>query len=125
MGRAERYQERNQVECGLRVVEGYVPGLGRRFKHGLATLGPRSITFVPFAGGVRLLRRRPVTFAVHDVDRSELRTVSATQQLSARWGASIVIVHTGDGTLEWVVPPAQVIWATQQVLRRPVSPWRR
>jgi hypothetical protein len=118
VGRAERYQQRNQVECGLRVVEGSEAGLGPRFTHGLATLEPRSIIFVPYLGGVRLFRKRPLTVAVQDVDRSELRSVAATEQLTARWGSSIVTVRTDEATLEWVLPPAQSAWAAQQVLSR-------
>ena len=118
MGRAERYQRRNQVECGLRVVEGSAVGLGPRVKHGLARLAPRSIIFIPYLGGVRLFHQRAVTLAVDDVDRSELRSVAATEQFAAKWGASIVIVRTGEATLEWVLPPAQSAWAAKQVLAR-------
>lgn len=118
VGRADRQQLRNQVECGLRVIDGSAPGLGPRFRHGLATLEPRLITFVPYVGGVRFLRKHPVKIAVQDVDRSELRSVRFAEQFAAAWGASIVTVHTGEATLEWVLPPAQSAWAAQQVLRR-------
>lgn len=115
MRRAERFQLLNQVECGLRVVEGYEPGLGQRFRHGLATLGSGSIVFVPFAGGVRFLRRRPVTVSVQVVDRSEQRTSGFMAQLSAIPGSRVITVRTNTATLEWVLPPAQTAWASQQV----------
>ena len=101
------------------MIEGSVIGLGPRFKHGLATLEPRSITFVPYLGGVRFLRQRSVAVAVHDVDRSEPRSVAFTEQFSAKWGAAIVIVRTGGAALEWVLPQAESTWAAQQVLAQP------
>jgi heme oxygenase len=38
--RMRRLARRNQVECGLRVIEGREPGLGRRWRHGVGTPAP-------------------------------------------------------------------------------------
>ena len=114
-GRAGHYQQGNQVECGLRVVEGTQPGLGTRFRHGLATLEPAGISFVSFVGGVRLLRREPVQVAVMGVDRSSQRSVRGMEGLSARPGFCVFKVMTGVATLEWVLSPDQADWATKEV----------
>jgi hypothetical protein len=114
-GRAGHYQQGNQIECGLRVLEGTQPGLGTRFRHGLATLEPGGISFVPFVGGVRLLRREPVQVAVMSVDRSHQRSVRAREGLSARPGFRVIKVLTGVATLEWVLSPDQADWATEEV----------
>lgn len=114
-GRAGQYQQGNQVECGLRVIEGTQPGLGTRFRHGLATLEPGGIRFVPFLGGVRLLRREPAQVAVMSVDRSHQRSVRGIEGLSARPGLRVIKVHTGVATLEWVLSPEQSDWAAEAV----------
>jgi hypothetical protein len=114
-GRAGRYQQGKQVECGLRVVEGTQPGLGTRFRHGLATLEPGGIGFVAFVGGVRLLRRQPVQVAVMGVDRSHQRSIRGMEGLSARPGLRVIKVLTRVATLEWVLSPQQTDWAAEKV----------
>ena len=115
MSRAERYQQRQQVECGLRVVDGAQQCLGTHFKHGLASLEPGAISFMYYVGGVRFLRHKPVRVAVVAVDRTDQRSVRFSEQFSAMPGFHIIRVFTGLATLEWVLPPEQTAWAAQQV----------
>lgn len=115
MGRAERYQRKQQVECGLRVLDGAQQGLGTHFKHGLATLEPGAISFVRYVGGVRFLRHKPVRVTVVAVDRSDQRSMRFSEQLSAMPGSRVIRVLTGMATLTWVLPPEQTAWAAEQV----------
>lgn len=113
--RARRYQQGQQIECGLRIMEGTQPGLGTRFKHGLATLEPGAIRFVPYAGGVRFLPRKPVCVAVVAMDLSDQRSVGWKEALSAKPGLRVIKVRTQMATLECVLPPEQTAWVAQQI----------
>jgi hypothetical protein len=115
LGRAGSYQEKQQVECGLRVVDGAQLGLGTRFRHGLATLEPGTISFVPCRGGIRFLHGNPVRVPVVAVDRSDQRSVGWMELFSARPGCRVIKVLTGVGTLECVLPLEQAAWAAEQI----------
>jgi hypothetical protein len=114
-GRAGRYQRKQQVECGLRVVDGVQLGLGTRFRHGLAALEPGAISFVPCRGGIRFLHGNPVRVPVVAVDRSDQRSVGWTEMFSARPGCRVIKVLTGVATLECVLPQEQAAWAAEQI----------
>ena len=115
VGRAGRYQQKRQVECGLRIVDGAQVGLGTRFRHGLATLEPGAILFVPCLGGVRFLHGNPVRVSVVAVDRSDQRSVGWMEMFSARPGFRVIKVLTGVATLECVLQPEQTAWAAEQI----------
>jgi|SRR5450631_914997 len=116
--RARRYQQGHEIECGLRVIEGTQSGLGKRFKHGLATLEPGAIRFVSYAGGVRFLPRKPVCVAVVAMDLSDQRSVVWKEALSAKPGLRVIKVRAQMATLECVLPPEQTAWAAQQISLR-------
>jgi len=40
-----RYRAEGRIECGLRVVTGEVPGLSKRWRHGLARLDDNALIF--------------------------------------------------------------------------------
>jgi hypothetical protein len=115
VGRAGRYQQKQQVECGLRVVDGAQLGLGTRFRHGLATLEPGAICFVPCLGGVRFLHGNPVRVPVVAADRSDQRSVGWMELSSASPGCRVIKVLTGVATRECVLPSERAAWAAEQI----------
>lgn len=118
-GRAARYSRRGQVECGFRVVDGQLPGLTGRWRHGVATLGLKEIAFVGTVGGLRFLKRRPVRFAVEHVDRSDLHQPTGLELLSVNPAASVVRLTTPSAILEWAVV-GQVPWAIERLTGGPL-----
>lgn len=104
-----------RVECSFRVVEGHWPGLGRRWRHGAATLAPGRVTFVGTVGGVRFLKRRPLSIEVEAVDGSG-RDVGGLEAVAVNPIARVVRVVTATGVLEWALMPDQVQPALRQVV---------
>src|SRR5690242_16865292 len=72
--RAGRLEAKARTEVSLRVVRGSVPGLRSSWLHGVGTLSPGNLEFTSCVGGVRFLRRRPVTVPVTGVDLTSHRT---------------------------------------------------
>ncbi|MDT4893701.1 MAG: hypothetical protein QOE97_2736 [Pseudonocardiales bacterium] len=83
--------------------------------HGLATLELGAIVLTPYLGGVRFMRRAAIRVPVGQIDRSEQRSVSGREALSAMPGTQVICVRTGAATLEWVLMPDQAEWAATLV----------
>lgn len=113
--RAERYAKSDRLECGVRVVAGEQPPLTSGWTHGLAELKPGEITLTPYIGGVRLLRRSPVSISVRSVLPTTPRTVGLREAFAAAPGMALIRLHTGSATLEMVLHPGQVEWATSRL----------
>jgi hypothetical protein len=113
--RTRRYARRNRVECGLRVVEGQQPGLGRRWRHGTGTLAPGRLVFRGAIGGVRFLRRAPILVEITHVDRSRRRAVGWREAWWAWPGTEVVEAVTPTARLEWGVPGPVMQWAMDQL----------
>jgi hypothetical protein len=59
--RAKRYVQESKAELGLRVLDGAVAGLRGKWLTGFATLSPGQLVFTSYVGGIRIIRRQPVT----------------------------------------------------------------
>jgi hypothetical protein len=104
------------MECGLRVVHGEQAGLGQRWTHGVAQVQPRIVTFTPFIGGMRVLRRPPIEIAVREIDSQRERMSPASEMLSARPGPAVIQLVTATGAvIDWLVHPDLVQWADLQL----------
>lgn len=95
-----------QAELALRVLHGAVPGLSNRWRGGHATLFPGRVELISCVGGVRFLRRKPVTVEITEVDMSTRRTPKGWETLSIHPGCDVVTVRSGAATLELGVAPA-------------------
>lgn len=116
--RAARYARRGQVECGFRVVEGQHDGLNGRWRHGVATLAPGTITFAGTVGGLRFLQRGSVRIVVEGVDRADRRQPAGLEIVAVSPATRVVRVATPAAALEWALLADQVGWAIDQVAPR-------
>ncbi|GAB2857337.1 hypothetical protein GCM10027200_67090 [Lentzea nigeriaca] len=91
-----------RVECSFRLLEGIQAGLGRRWRHGSAPITPGRVTFTGTFGGVRFLKRRPISIEVETVD-SDSRGVSGAEAVAVNPTSRIVRVATPTGVLEWAL----------------------
>jgi hypothetical protein len=117
--RAARYADRGQVECGFRVINGHYAGLVEGWRHGVATLMPNDIVFVPTVGAVRFLKRRPVRIAVQSVNRAYQRQPDGWEIIAVNALAQVVQVTTPTATLEWAVLGDRLLWAIDRVTSAP------
>lgn len=94
-------------EVAVRAVDGAVHGLGRGWTHAAATVSGGQLRLVPYALGLRPLRRAPVTLDVADVVLTDRRS-PARSLLLVTPGLPVVELGTPDGGLELVVERASV-----------------
>jgi uncharacterized MnhB-related membrane protein len=114
--RSRKLTARHKAEVGLRVVDGHQPGLGPRWRHGVGTLVPGRLDFRGTVGGVRFLRRAPITIDVKQIDRDIPRTTGLREALSVMPGTEVVQLITPTARLEWAVPGPQIDWAIEKLL---------
>jgi hypothetical protein len=114
--RSRTLAPRHKAEVGLRVVDGNQPGLGRRWRHGVGTLAAGRVEFRGTVGGVRFLRRAPITIEVMQIDRDAPRTTGLREAWSVRPGIEVVQLITPTARLEWAVPGPQIDWAIEKLL---------
>ena len=114
--RARNLARKHQTEVALRVLDGHQSGLGPRWRHGVATLAPGRLTFRGTVGGVRFLRRRPITVEVLEVDRGSARTTGLREAWWAWPGTEVAQLVTPTARLEWAVPATRMEWATGELL---------
>jgi hypothetical protein len=67
-------------------------------------------------GGVRFLRRAPITIDVIQIDRDAHRTTGLWEAWSVRPGIEVVQLITPTARLEWAVPGQQIDWAIEELL---------
>jgi hypothetical protein len=113
--RTRRYASLGKVESGFRLIDGRQGGLDQRWRHGLATVEKGEITFVPYLGGVRLLRRAQIQIPVTSIDRSAERQPKGTETFGVSPNMAVVRIATPTATLEWAMLPDLVAWATRRV----------
>lgn len=113
--RSRRLAEQHKAEVGLRVVEGHQPGLGPHWRHGVGTLAAGRLDFRGTIGGVRFLRRAPITIEVTQIDREAHRTTGLREAWSVRPGIEVVQLVTPTARLDWAVPGSQLDWATEEL----------
>lgn len=113
--RARRYARLGRAESGFRLIDGQQDGLSQRWRHGLATVEQGEITFVPYLGSVRFLKRGQVQIPVTSVDRSAERRPKDTETFGVSPEAAVVRITTPTATLEWAMSPDLVAWATRRV----------
>lgn len=113
--RARKLAPRGRAEVGLRVIDGHQAGLGPRWRHGLGTLAPGRLDFRGTVGGVRFLRRAPISVEVLHVDRDTARTTGLRESWSVWPGTEILQLVTPTARLEWAVQSGQVDWAVEAV----------
>ena len=115
MGRSRKLAATHRAEVGLRVVDGHQPGLGPRWRHGVATLAPGRMKFRGTIGGVRFLRRAPITIDVLKINRDAPRTTGLREAWSVMPGTEVVQLVTPTAHLEWGVLAAQIDWAIEEL----------
>jgi len=113
--RAERLRRQGKLECCLRVINGDVPGLATGWRSGLATLTPHELHFRPVVGGVRFLRRRPVSIHIEMLDRKQQRRPQARELLMVNPQSTVIQLGTPAATCEWAVASDQLAWAVTQL----------
>ncbi|XVV02642.1 hypothetical protein ACQPW3_35610 [Actinosynnema sp. CA-248983] len=72
------------------------------------------MTFVGTFGGVRFLKRRPISVEVKTVDRNS-RGISGAEAIAVNPTARVVRVVTSTGVLEWALKADHVQAAVDQV----------
>lgn len=114
---ADRLQRSNRLECGLRVIDGDVPGLSRRWRHGRASLSPGRIVFErSLALGMRIRRpwTPPVTLATGSVHDG--RSPTAKEIWSLDPSTEVLRVEAAGGAVvEWAVQGFQREWAIRTI----------
>lgn len=119
--RQSKLQERDETECGLRVVSGSQPGLTSRWRHGVTRVEAGHLEFLPRLGGSRI--RRPgqpwLSIDVVEASRADERVASGREQWSVNPTARIVRIRTASAELEWAVSAEQRDWALSLVGNRP------
>ncbi|WP_432525059.1 hypothetical protein, partial [Kineococcus sp. SYSU DK006] len=109
----------DRLECSFRIVEGHQDGLTKQWRAGIAALSPGHVTFVHTVGGLRFLRRRPVTFEVQADESGLARKLRGIEVLLVTPEAQAVRLSTPTAVLEWAITPAERIpWALQRVHAR-------
>ena len=94
-------------------MDGHQARLGPRWRHGVGTLAPGRLEFGGTIGGVRFLRRAPITIDVLKINRDAPRTTGLREAWSVMPGIEVVQLVTPTATLEWGVPTAQIDWAIE------------
>lgn len=108
--RLRRIADQGKTECGLRVVKGTEPGLGARWKHGVARIDVGVVEFRPgLGGGVRFARPgQPwLRIEVLEASRAEERTAGLKESWSVSGQARILRLRTATAEIEWAVVPQQ------------------
>jgi hypothetical protein len=123
--RSRRLAARHKAEVGLRVVDGHQPGLGPRWRHGVGTLAAGRLGFRGTVGGVRFLRRAPITIDFLQIDRDAHRTTGLREAWSVRPGIEVVQLITATARLDLALPGAQIDWAIEELLPPGASDGRR
>ena len=109
----------DRIECSLRIVEGHQDGLSTRWRPGIAALSPGEVTFVHVVGGLRFLRRRPITFDVQAGEPNPPRPLRGVEALLVTPEARAVRLVTSSAVLEWAIAPAEhITWALERVRAR-------
>lgn len=97
-------------------MDGHQPGLALRWRHGVGTLAAGRLEFRGTVGGVRFLRRAPITIDVMQIDRDAPRTTGLREAWSVRPGIEVVQLITPTARLECAVPGRQIGWAMEELL---------
>ena len=116
--RQSKLQEREEMECGLRVISGTQPGLTGRWRHGVARVQAGNLEFLPRLGGSRIPRpgQQWLRVDVIEASRAHERVAGGREQWSVNPTARIVRVRTATAELEWAVAPEQRDWALSRVM---------
>lgn len=102
--RALALARQGKAELALRVVADAVPGLDPRWRPGIAALAAGGLEFRGYVGGVRFLRRAPVTVEITAVDPATRRDPVGAEILRLYVQCDIVRATTPTGTVEIAVP---------------------
>lgn len=109
----------DRLECSFRVIDGHQDGLTKQWRPGVAALSPGHVTFVHTVGGLRFLKRRPVTFQAQADDSHPARKLHGIEVLLVTPEARAVRLDTPTATMEWAITPAERIpWALQRLQPR-------
>ncbi len=109
--RARWLADQNKVEVALRVLEGEAPGLRTSWLTGEATLSPGSLAMVSTVGGIRFLRRKPVTVEIVAADMTTRRGPRGLEVIKINPTCDIVTVKSPTATLELgVAAPVNLEW---------------
>jgi hypothetical protein len=109
----------DRLECSFRVVQGHQDGLTKLWRPGIAALTPGHVTFVHMVGGLRFLKRRPVTFEAQTDHPTLPRKLRGVEMLLVTPDAQAVRLRTPTAALEWAITPAERIpWALQRIQDR-------
>jgi hypothetical protein len=82
----------------------------------VGTLAAGRLEFRGTVGGLRFLRRAPVTIDVLELDREAHRTTGLREAWSVRPGIEVVALITPTARLEWAIPGPQIDWAIAQLV---------
>lgn len=125
--RAKDLLAQGRLECGMRVLDGDVAGLRRRWRHGLAELGADGhLRFRTYRGGLRPLPRPPVTFRVTAVVDPTLRPPGFPTVMSVAWYCRTVVLATDTGLLQVALLPEIAPWVLNHLVpsgEAPAVPW--
>lgn len=105
--RARKNQQADQVDCGLRVIDGSQAGLRKGWRVRRASLQ---------SGGLEFGRRSPTSVQVRAVFTERQRRMGWRESrliFDPTW--QIVELRTDSATLEWMVPEDQMEWAVARV----------
>ena len=100
-----------RLACSMRVLDGQVAGLRRRWRHGVAELGSDGhLRFRTYRGGLRPFPRPPVTFRVTSVVDATLRPPGFPAVMSVAWYFRTVVLSTDTGLLQVALLPEIAPW---------------
>lgn len=118
---------KGRLECGMRVLDGEVAGLRRRWRHGLAELGSDGhLRFRTYRGGLRPFPRPPVDFRVTAVVDPTLRPPGFPAVMSVAWYCRTVVLATDAGLLQVALLPEIAPWVLNHLVpsgEAPAAPW--
>jgi len=113
--RDSRLAERGQIDCAIRLVDGDLPGLNKRWVgpngrwvFGVATLSPGSIGFAGCYGSMRLLPRKPVEIVIESLGVPRRAGVGELLRFGPL--TKVIPLHTKGATLEWEIHSLRVDW---------------
>jgi hypothetical protein len=118
--RDSRLAERGQIDGAIRVVDGDLPGLNKRWVgpngrwvFGVATLTPGRIGFSGYYGSVRFLARKPLEIAIESLGVPRPARVGEL----LRFGpfTRVVPLETKGATLEWEIHSLRVDWVVDRL----------
>lgn len=113
---ARRLAGRGRLECAVRVVEGDIEGLTRRWRPGTARLEPAAMHFrrglFPGGRGVRP-GSKPVSLHVDSVLGQ--RRPNVFEWLTVASGCVVLMVRSGDANFEVAVKDQQALWVRDQL----------